>query len=146
MNQPGDDLRKYNYMLSEINALYHEAAFRAGVSDSVHCILYVLCTENYRCLQSEIYKQSGISRQTINSAIRRLERDGMVYLEQGKGRNTIVCLTDQGIDLAAKTVHPLFQIENEIFEEWSPKEVEGYLKLTEKYRDALKEKLNEFFH
>ncbi len=87
-------------MMSEMNGLYHEAAVKAGVSDSVHSILYVLCAENYRCLQSEIYKQAGISRQTINSAIRRLEQDNTIYLAKANGRNTIVCLTEKGIRFA----------------------------------------------
>ncbi len=145
MYQLQDNLRKYNYMTSEIAELYHEAAVKTGVSDSVQTILYVLYADDYHCLQSEIYRQSGVSRKTINSAIRRLEQDGMVYLEQGKGRNTIVCLTDKGISFAREKIEPLYRIENEIFAEWSSDEVEIYLKLTERYRDALKEKLDKFF-
>ncbi len=138
------DLRKLNYMMSEMSGLYHEAAVKAGVSDSVHSILYVLCAENYRCLQSEIYKQAGISRQTINSAMRRLEKDGIVYLEKGNGRNTIVCLTEEGVQFAKDKVEHLYQMENEIFAEWDSKDIETYLNLTAKYRDALKSKLEQF--
>ncbi len=137
------ELRKLNYMVSEIGGLYHEAAVKAGVSDSVHSILYVLCDENYRCLQSEIYKQAGISRQTVNSAIRRLERDGIVYLEEGSGRNTVVCLTEEGVKFAKDKIEPIYKIENEIFDEWDEKDVEAYLALTAKYRDVLKSKLEQ---
>lgn len=96
------NIRKYNYMMSEINAIYHGAAVRAGISDSIQSILYAICENGDRCLQSDIYKQTGISRQTINTAIRRLERDKIVYLEQGKGRSKIVCLTDDGKAFADK--------------------------------------------
>ncbi len=137
------ELRKLNYMVSEMGGLYHEAAVRAGVSDSVHSILYVLCAENYRCLQSEIYKQAGISRQTINSAIRHLEEDGIIYLEKGSGRNSVVCLTEEGVSFAKDKVEPIYKIENEIFDEWDAKEVEAYLNLTAKYRDALKSKIEQ---
>ena len=78
---------QYTYLAGEINALYHEAAVKMGLSDSVQNILYVLCDQGSRCSQSEIGRLTGISRQTINSAIRKLERDGIVYLEQGQGRN-----------------------------------------------------------
>lgn len=145
MHETRDELRKFNYMSTEIGGLYHEAAFKAGVSDSVQSILYVLYAENFRCLQSEIYKQSGIARQTINSAIQRLERDGMLYLEPGKGRNTIVSLTEKGIRFAEEKIAPLYHIENDIFAEWSQDEVETYLKLMARYRDALREKLNRLF-
>ena len=65
---------QYTYLAGEINALYHEAAVKTGVSDSVQNILYVICEKGDRCLQSEISKLTGISRQTINSAIHKLEK------------------------------------------------------------------------
>lgn len=146
MRHTEDELRKFNYMVCEINELYHKAAFKVGVSDSVHSILYVLCAENYRCLQSDIYKQSGISKQTINSAIRHLEKEGKVYLEKGQGRNTIVCLTNEGIAFAKEKVEPLYKAESEIYAKWSVKDVETYLELTKRYRDALKEKVENLFY
>ncbi len=87
---------QYAYLAGEINALYHEAAVKMGISDSVQNILYVLCEKGGQCPQSEISKLTGISRQTINSAIRKLEKKEIVYLEPGKGRNTILCLTEKG--------------------------------------------------
>ena len=63
---------QYTCLAGEINSLYHEAAVKAGVSDSVQNILYVICEKDGRRLQSDISKLTGISRQTINSAIRRL--------------------------------------------------------------------------
>ena len=56
---------QYTYLAGEINALYHEAAVKMGISDSVQNILYVLCEKDGKCLQSEISKLTGISRQTI---------------------------------------------------------------------------------
>lgn len=112
-----------------------------GVSDSVQNILYVLCEKENRCLQSEISKLTGISRQTINSAIRKLEKDGIITLEPGKGRNTVVCLTEKGERYAAKKIAPLFQMENAIWNEWTTEEQQQYLLLTQKYRDALKTRI-----
>ena len=34
---------QYTYLAGEINALYHEAAVKMGLSDSVQNILYVIC-------------------------------------------------------------------------------------------------------
>ena len=66
--------REYTYLAGEINSLYHEAALKMCVSDSVMNILYVICEKGNKCCQSEISKLTGISRQTINSAIRKLKR------------------------------------------------------------------------
>ena len=136
---------QYTYLAGEINSLYHEAAVKTGVSDSVQNILYVICEKGDSCLQSEISKLTGISRQTINSAIRKLEKDEIVYLKQGQGRNTIVCLTEKGKQFASEKILPLFEIENRIWEEWTEEEQEQYLLLTQKYRDALKKYLYTMF-
>ena len=132
---------QYTYLAGEINALYHEAAVKMGISDSVQNILYVLCEKDGQCLQSEISKLTGISRQTINSAIRKLEKEGIVYLEQGKGRNTILCLTGKGKKFSAEKIIPLHEIENKIWNEWTEEEQRQYLTLTKKYRDGLKKYL-----
>ena len=134
---------QYTYLAGEINALYHEAAVKMGISDSVQNVLYVLCEKDGKCMQSEVSKLTGISRQTINSAIRNLEKDGIVYLEQGKGRNTILCLTEKGKEFAAEKILPLYEAENKIWNEWTTEEQEQYLTLTEKYRDGLKKYLKD---
>ena len=134
---------QYTYLAGEINALYHEAAVKMGISDSVQNILYVLSEKDGKCLQSEISKLTGISRQTINSAIRKLEKKELVYLEQGKGRNTILCLTEKGEKFSLEKMHPLREIERKIWNEWTPEEQQQYLTLTKKYRDGLKKYLKD---
>ena len=136
---------EYTYLAGEINSLYHEAAVKMGVSDSVMNILYVVCEKGNRCLQSEISKLTGISRQTINSAIRKLEADGIVYLEKGPGRNTIVCLSEKGRKFSSEKIYPLFEIENQIWNEWTAEEQLQYLTLTKKYFDTLKKHMHTDF-
>ena len=132
---------EYTYLAGEINALYHEAAVKMGVSDSVQNILYVIREKGAGCSQSEISRLTGISRQTINWAVRKLEQEGIAYLEPGRGRNTLVCLTEKGEAYAREKIDPLFEIENAVWNEWTPEEQQEYLRLTQKYRDALKKYL-----
>lgn len=135
--------RMYAYLSAEITSLYHEAAVKMGISDTVLNILYVLCERGNQCLQSDIFRLTGISRQTINSAIRKLEKDGLAYLEQGEGRNTMVCLTEKGRVFSTEKVLPLFQIEDKIWNEWTVDEQEKYILFTQKYRDSFKKCLRE---
>ena len=44
---------EYTYLAGEINSLYHEAAVKMGVSDSVMNILYVVC-EMGLCILSKV--------------------------------------------------------------------------------------------
>lgn len=131
-------LRRLN---GEIGALYHEAAIQVGISDSVQNILYVLCGNGDRCFQSDIYRQCAINRQTINSAIQKLKKEGIVSIEQGPGKNTIISLTEEGMVFAKEKAYVLFEIEDNIFNEWSEEEQEAYVRLTQKFRDSLKRQM-----
>lgn len=102
--------KRYNYLSSEINSLYHQAAKKMGISDSVQNILYVLCDQGNQALQSEICSISGISRQTINSALSKLEQEGLVRVEPDKGRNTMVFLTEEGRSSPPKRSPPSFKL------------------------------------
>ena len=68
--EQGKTLKRMNHLISEINAAYHDASLRLGISDSVCQILYTICNVGDRCLLSEICAQTGLSKQTINSALR----------------------------------------------------------------------------
>lgn len=131
-------LRRVN---GEIGSLYHEAAIEVGISDSVQNIFYVLSNNGNRCLQSDIYKQTNISRQTINSAIHKLEKDGIITIEQGTGKNTIISFTEKGLKFAKEKVYVLFEIEDKLFDEWTIEEREMYVRLTQKFRDSLKREI-----
>ncbi len=135
------EMQRFNYLISETNAAYHEAALKLGMSDSIMQILYTICNSGDSCQLGEICSLSGISKQTVNSALRKLEAGEIVYLKASGGRKKKVCLTDKGRALAAGTVVKLMEIENSILESWPKEEVEQYLKLTRKYLEALREKM-----
>lgn len=132
-------LRRFNLLISEMNAAYHEAALRLGLSDSAMMILYTVCMEGDSCPLSEITRLSGLSKQTIHSALRGLEAQGMASTRTLDGRRKQVCLTEQGRELARRTVWRLIGVENAIFESWSAQEQEQYLSLTKRYLEAFRE-------
>lgn len=129
-----EELKAYTYLNCEIGMIYHEMAQYNGISDSVQNILYTLIAFGPECTQSDICKLTGISRQTINSAIRKLEREGVLYLKAGR-KNKSICLTDQGHQLAERTVMPIIYAECEIFSGWSEEERKALFTLTKRYRD-----------
>ncbi len=135
-----EGLQRLNHLMSETDAAYHEAALRMGLSDSNMQILYTLCDRGGDCPLGEILALSGVSKQTINSALRKLEEEGNVYLEGMDGRRKRVCLTEKGKELVQGTVVRLMEIENSILDSWPKEHVELYLELTYKYLSALREK------
>lgn len=137
------EMKRFNYLISEIDSVYHEAALKLGLSDSAMSILYAICDNGEGCLLQEICFYTGISKQTINSALRKLEKEGIVYLELLNAKSKKVYLTDKGRELAEKTAFRVLQMEDEIFASWKKEDVEKYLELTESYLVHLKKKINE---
>lgn len=141
-NRVSKELKRFNYIIGEIEALYHSAALKLGLSDSAMSILYTVYSEGNQCLLQDIVKLSGLSKQTINSAIRKLEKEKIIYLEEYDSKKKNVCFTKEGKQLAEKTVSHIIQIENGIFDSWSAVECENYLRLTKDYMLALKREVD----
>ena len=84
---------------------------------------------------------SGISKQTINSAIRKLEIEEIVYLEKHNGKSKIVCLTEKGKPYANRTAAKLYEAECSAFRDWSEEEIDFYLHLIEKHNSSLRNQI-----
>ena len=134
-------IAQINCLTEEVGSLYHQAAVRLGVSDSVLFVLYMLHTNGGQCMLSEIYKLSGISKQTINSAIRKLEQEKMVVLEKYNGKAKLVRLTEAGKQRAEQTAGRLFEAERTAFSEWSEEELQLYLTLIRKNKETLQKQI-----
>lgn len=140
-NQEIRAINKINYMCFEVEALYHQASLKLGISDSVSIVLYTVYDVGESCLLSDIYKKTGISRQTVNSAIRGLETDGILYLEQHTGRSKRIVLTDKGKNFVERTIGKLRLAEIQAFEAWTEEEINTYIHLLEKYADCFRKQV-----
>lgn len=136
-----DTIHRINCLTEEIDSLYHQAALKLGVSDSALFVLYMIHLNGERCALYDIYKQSGISKQTINSAIRKLESENIVFLEKHGGKAKIVCLTDEGRAYTKQTAGKLFEAECSAFRDWSEEEIRLYLRLIEKHNATLRKQI-----
>ena len=137
-------MKRLNHLVSETDAVYHEAALRMGMSDSTMQILYILCDRGGDCPLGEICSLSGISKQTINSAILKMEEEGILYLEATGLKNKKVCLTEEGRLLMERTAGRVYGIENDILESWPQEDVQAYLELTERFLYNLRERAKDF--
>lgn len=141
---PSREMRRYNHLVGEIDGVYHEMSRKLGLSDSAMLVLYTICAHGDGCPLREICRSSGLSKQTVNSALRKLEAEGAVYLVPASTKGKNVCLTEAGKALAAKTAGQIIRIENEIFDAWPREDVEQYLDLTERYLLALRTRAGAF--
>ena len=135
-------LKRINQLISELEQIYHQYALKYKISDSVFIILYTLSVEGGECALSDIVLLSGLPKQTVNSAIRKMEEEEIIFLsENGKRRKNVV-LTEKGREKAENSVVKLIEIENGIFSKWGEEKTERYIKETEEYNDLMRKEID----
>ena len=138
-----NEVKHINHLHSEISNVFHDMSAQLGISDSVSIILYTICNFGDSCMLGDIVSMTGIPKQTINSALRKLEKEGILRIETVEKRRKRACLTESGKQLADRTAGRMIRIEEEIFSSWTEEERRLYSGLTRKYLDQLKEKAKE---
>ncbi len=136
-----DELREFNKIYKEFDDLWHETALHIGLSDSAFDILYSVHCLGDGCLQRDICALSFGRKQTINSAIQKLVKEGMLLMKQGKGREMHIYLTEAGKDFVKQKVEPLVEVENNVWKEMPPEEREELIRLTKEYVDNYRTKI-----
>lgn len=127
-----------NNAFDEIDRLYAQAASKAGLSDSAFAILYALGAYGDGCTQKELCGRCWIGKQTVNSSVKRLAAQGIVSLEPGHGRETLVKLTSEGRALVEEKIDPFVQAEAAAFGTLSEEEQRTLLHLLSQTAGALR--------
>lgn len=140
---PGNIARAYEALDSfwrEQNQLYRDVATSFGISESAFSILYAIFLAGEKGIsQRDICVQMCIGKQTVNSSIHKLEREGVVVLESGPGRRGLLAhLTSVGRKFAERTIVPMIEAELAALREFDDRELELALLLGRRYTDALR--------
>lgn len=131
------DSRQWNRSYSEIknqySAVYRSIAVHSGFSETQFRILYHLYLEQKSYTQNELAEQFYLSKQTINSAIAKLNNMGLVRLDKGTaGKNSkLVSLTESGLQRCEECIKPLLEAENKALSQMDDSEVCEFLRLYE---------------
>lgn len=137
----GKKQEELNRIFREFDDLYHSVSVNCGLSDSAFDILYCVGEMGEGCRQKDICLYFYTSKQTLHSAIRKLEQDGILELVSGKGRDKHIYLTEKGRSILEDKILPVMRAENAAFSKMSEEESEQLLNLTWKYMSFLKQNL-----
>ena len=131
-------IRRFNQINDEITSLYHRASTKLGFSDSELIILYLLCSYDRELTQSCVIDLTGMSKQTVNSSVRRMEQAGWVALGERTNHRRVIRFTKAGEELSREVIQPFMEREEGLFADWTKEEKETFLSLHQRYRDALR--------
>ena len=136
-----EQLRRFNTLWKAQDDIWQGAARNSNLPETAFWIIYILTTEDIPELtQAELCDTWFIPRQTCNSAVKKLEREGLISLTTHKGAGNVkyLSLTDNGIAYAEKYIAPLTNADVLSFSSFTEEERELLLSLMQRQLDYLK--------
>ncbi|MBO5472891.1 MAG: MarR family transcriptional regulator [Lachnospiraceae bacterium] len=139
-----EELTQYNQILKRFDAFYSGLAKLCGLTDCVFWIIYSILDSPEPLTQTELCSTWSLHKQTINTALKNLETDGMISLrspEQNR-KNKQIFLTEKGRAFAQRTVIPYMEMEQRAFGALEEEERKEMLRLNQKLLALLQTELN----
>lgn len=137
-------LKMYNQICKETDIVYHTYAKRCGLSDMAYWILYSIAESDEYFTQRDFCNDWFFSPQTVNSALKDLEKRDIIFLDavSGNKKNKLIKPTENGKKFIEKFILPVIKTECESFETLSEEECELMLSTTKKYVSILSKKIS----
>ncbi len=137
-----DDLRAYNELIKENDEIYRNLSKLYGMGTCAFWILYLLWENDGMYPQCELCHILSQPKQTINSALKKMENDGLLSLCDGKNhRQKNVVLTKQGVERAKNSVAKVIRCEEQAFHCLTEEERSQFLYLFRLYGSHLKKQM-----
>lgn len=127
----------------EQDSIYHNIAVQFGLSDTAMWVLYNVYTSKGMITQQELCHQCFFAKQTVNTAITSLSKNGYVELEviPGTRNQKKILFTSKGDTLAKSTIALLIDAESRAYSALSNEELERYLEMTKRLTISLREEM-----
>lgn len=137
-------LAAFNRAHKKMNVLYHNYAKAVGISDAAFWLMYSLYEKGGPCTQTELCQIWFFTPQTINSALKSLEKQGLITLDfaPNSRKNKQFFFTESGEQLVKEKITPLVQAEEKSFLRLDEQEREALLAITQKHISILEEEIN----
>lgn len=137
---------EYGRLYKEEDNLYHRLAKHFGLSDSAFWIIYTLEAAQSPLSQTEMCSYLALSKQTINSALKQLEREGFIQPFEAPGRRKYLELTSKGRALAEHTARKVLELEKRTFLALSEEERASLLALSRRHLELLVQEAKQILH
>ena len=126
-------VKRFEQINRKMDGLYHEESTLAGVPDCTGMILYALSIADSPITQKEICEEISMPKQTVNSALKKLENEGIIeFFHKNDRRYKDIHLTEEGKAFSEKTAGVLIQTLCNAFSDLTDSEQLEFLRLYEK--------------
>lgn len=130
---------KVNSRWYRLEQIYGQRSKELGKSSSTISVILNISYQPSGCTQRELMQKTLLPKQTINSIVKNLRKDGLVELQiiPTDRRVKNIFLTRQGKKFVKQYLEPTSHAEAESLDSLSPAEQEQFLNLFDRYLDAL---------
>lgn len=137
-------LRHINGMLSEISSIYEKLLLSKNVPEGVFIVMSSILDLGEGCLQKEISEISYLNKKTVNSTIKKLQKEDFIDLRAGKYPNMHIYLTPKGKDYMINNILPIIEVESKALELMPSNEFDTLVESYKKYIDNFREHVEAF--
>ena len=137
MQNQDKTMHQFDAIYGEISNVYHDINRKLGLTDTESIVLYSIAVDE-TVSQKAICSLSGLSKQTINSAIKKMIQDGILEPLSGQ-KNENLIPTPKGRKIMEEKISVLIAMENRIFKSWTAEERKIFIDLYTRYLDMLKD-------
>lgn len=140
-SSPFQTLATFREATMELDNVYSSFSKACGLSDAEYWSLLLIYEG--AATQSQISDQLFLSRQTLNSAFKQLQKKGLVRLEpyEKNQRSKQAFLTDQGKVFVEKQVVQMHRVEEKAWEQMEQEEQALLTTLTRKFSGLIRQEL-----
>lgn len=137
-------LKTYNQLCKEMDIAYHGYAKSCGLSDMAYWILYSIAESDEYFTQRDFCSEWFFAPQTVNSALKDLEKKDIIFLEAvpGNKKNKLIKPTENGKRFIDSLIRPVIWAECESFATLSKEECRLMLSTTQKYISELRSRVS----
>lgn len=139
------DIKKFTIRIEqqqkEQEALYHNAAVKYGLSDTALWVLYHVSEDSDNITQQDLCRQGCFAKQTVNTAVNRLVKQGILELIPipGTRNHKRLRLTPAGWALVNRTTANLKKAEESAYGRFTEAELQAYLDIAGRLNACLRE-------
>lgn len=146
MGKIRQQLREFNVIHKETDAVYSELAKKSDLSDCAFWLMYSLREADGACTQKDLCSQWIMNKQTVSSALKGLVKSGYIALtsSQTDKRSKYVSLTDKGVEFARDHVDIVFALEQAAFQKMSDADRAALIESNRTYQKLLQAEVARF--
>lgn len=136
-------VNSFDRLFRKTDRLYYEMARGCGIPETAYWLMYAIFTQGGKMPVKGISEACGYSKQTVSSALRKLEEQGLVQTAfcEGSRKAKQVSFTERGERLVQEKIVPANKAERRAFKALTQAEQAELLRLIDKYVEQVENEI-----